>query len=141
MQRTSRAQRSDILDTVEFQPSAPSYFWELCNSSSKLPGNPSIISNTEESPGNAVKGRTHRCCFQVKLNLIILAPWCSGKEPEGKHMYACTRGLCSVTYEKCDLVRRIVMGKGAEKIYSFFPPPLENHVWKGQTSPTEAQQC
>lgn len=48
-----------------------------------------------------------------------------GKDPKGKHLCACTCGLCSITCGKllaADLVRRNVVGKGAE-IISRSPPP------------------
>lgn len=112
-------------------------------------GKPWSLSITERSPRKAERGRTCGCCLQAKGNLVILAPWCSCKEPKGKHLCACTHDSVQSLVGNLlatDLVRKNVVEKGAE-IISRSPPTHPgrllswNHVWKPQTLPTEAQQC
>lgn len=88
-------------------------------------GKPWSLSITERSPRKAERGRTCGCCLQAKGNLVILAPWCSCKEPKGKHLCACTHDSVQSLVGNLlatDLVRKNVVEKGAE-IISRSPPP------------------
>lgn len=96
-------------------------------------GKPWSLSITERSPRKAERGRTCGCCLQAKGNLVILAPWCSCKEPKGKHLCACTHDSVQSLVGNLlatDLVRKNVVEKGAEIISRSPPTPWEAFILK-----------